>query len=263
MILPLRFSLATRCLNRTLKASVALAGEIGVTGIQLDVRNEVKPTEMSATGRRQFLHLLNEHGLRVASLDFPSKRALCDQDGLNARIERLKQAMRFAYQLEAATVTVQLRRLPDDKDEAGWALLKTVLNDLARHGNSVGVTVAVGAGRDSDGRLARMLNEVSEGLVGINFDPTKFIGAGPSPVDLLRSLGASIAHVVICDSTAGPDGFGIEAPVGRGDVPWDELLTALREMDYTNWLTVDRIQGDDRAAAAASTIEFLNAISLQ
>ncbi len=126
---------------------MALAGQIGATGIQLDFRNEVNPAEMSGTGRRQFLHLLNEHGLKVAALDVPTKRGLCDQDGLNARVEAVKEAMQFAYQLEARTVTVQLSQLPDDQDEAGRALLKSVLNDLARHGNAVGASLAIGPER--------------------------------------------------------------------------------------------------------------------
>lgn len=260
---PLRLAVATRCLNRPLKPSLVLASQMGATGIQLDARNEVKSGEMSETGRRQFLHMLNEHGLKVASLEYPMNRALCDGDGLDARVEGLKEAMDFAYQLGARIVTVRLGRLPEEQDEAGRCLLKTVLDDLARHGNSVGITLAVGPGRDTPGRLIAMLNEVSTGPIGINFDPTTFVGASQSPIDVLRSMGAFVSHVVARDATTGADGLGNEAPVGGGVVPWNELLAVLHEVNYSGWLTVDRNQGDDRAGDAGRAIRFLQSLDLQ
>ena len=143
---PARFALATSCLGQPLKAALTLASRLGANGVQLDARNEIKPSEMSATGRRQFLHLLSETGLQLASLDFPLRRRLWDAERLDARLEALKETMQFAYELKARTVTVRLGGLPDESDAAGQALLGNVLNDLARHGNRVGVTLAVGPG---------------------------------------------------------------------------------------------------------------------
>jgi sugar phosphate isomerase/epimerase len=260
---PLRLAVATRCLNRPLRASLILASQIGAVGIQLDARNEVKPGEMSGTGVRQFLHLLNEHGLKVASLDMPTSRGLCDRDGLDARIEAVKEAMELAYQLEARIVTVRLGALPKEQDEPGRGMLKTVLNDLARHGNAVGTTLALGPGRDVPGRLITVLDEVSEGPLGINFDPTTFVGAGQTPSDVLRSMGAFVSHVVVRDATPGADGLGNEVPVGRGVMPWKELLSLLYEMNYSGWLTVDRTQGDDRAGDAVRAIKFLQSLDLR
>ncbi len=48
--------------------------------------------------------------------------------------------------------------------------------------------------------------------------------------------------------------------MGRGDVPWDEILALLQETRYGGWLTVDRTQGEDRAGDAGRAIQFLQSV---
>ena len=63
-----------------------LAAQSGAAGVQLDCRNELKSDELSATGRRELLHRVEEMRLSIASLDFPLKRGLLDPDRLDARL---------------------------------------------------------------------------------------------------------------------------------------------------------------------------------
>jgi sugar phosphate isomerase/epimerase len=260
MTKPLRLALATRCLAQPLKPALMLASQLGATGVQLDARNEAKPTEMSGTGRRQFAHVLAEIGLQLASLDFPLRRPLWDAERLDARVEALKQTMEFAYELKSRTVTVRMGGLPDESDIAGQSLLKGVLDDLARHGNHVGATVAVGLGREPAARLVEVLGAVTGGPIGVNFDPAAAVTSGESPVKALEALGQFVAHVMVRDATRDSDGGGSEVPVGRGDVPWDEILAILQGTSYGGWLTVERTQGEDRAGDAGRAIRFLQSV---
>jgi sugar phosphate isomerase/epimerase len=257
---PARFALATSCLGQPLKPALTIASRLGANGVQLDARNEIKPSEMSETGRRQFLHLLSETGLQLASLDFPLRRRLWDEERLDARLDALKETMQFAYELKARTVTVRLGGLPDESDAAGLAVLGNVLNDLARHGNRVGVTLAVGPGREPASRLCEVLGQVTEGPIGVNFDPATTVMAGASPTESLQTLRQFVAHVMIRDAVRDLEGGGVEVAVGRGDVPWDETLALLQETGYGGWLTVDRTQGDDRAGDAGRAIQFLHSV---
>ncbi|HUE17505.1 MAG TPA: sugar phosphate isomerase/epimerase family protein [Planctomycetaceae bacterium] len=257
---PLRLALATRCLSQPLKPALMVASQLGATGVQLDARNEAKPSEMSGTGRRQFAHLLAEIGLQLASLDFPLRRPLWDAERLDARVEALKQTMEFAYELKARTVTVRLGGLPQETDVAGQSLLKGVLDDLARHGNHVGVTVAVGPGREPAARLLEVVGAVGEGPIGVNFDPATAVTSGASPAESLETLRKFVTHVMIRDAIRDSDGGGNEVPVGRGDVPWDEILAILQGTSYGGWLTVDRTQGEDRAGDGGRAIQYLQSV---
>jgi sugar phosphate isomerase/epimerase len=256
----LRLALATRCLGQVLKPALLLASRMGASGVQLDARNEIRPSEMSETGRRQFTHVLAEIGLQLASLDFPIRRPLWDAERLDARMEALKQTMEFAYELKARVVTVRLGGLPGESDAAGQSLFVDVLNDLARHGNHVGVTVALGPGREPAARLVETLRSVTGGPIGVNFDPAGTVMAGASPSEAVQLLREFVAHVSVRDAIAGADDGGSEVPVGRGEVPWDELLFLLQETDYRGWLTVDRTQGSDRAGDAARAVQYMQSI---
>ena len=256
----LRFALATRCLGQELKPGLLLASRMGVGGVQLDARNEIRPAELSETGRRQFTHLLADIGLQLASLDFPIRRPLWDAERLDARIAALKQTMEFAYELKARVVTVRLGGLPGESDAAGKTLFLDVVNDLARHGNHVGVTLAVGSGREPATRLAESLKAVTAGPIGVNFDPAGSVMAGASPSEAFQQLREFVAHVTVRDAIAGADDGGSEVPVGRGEVPWDELLFLLQDSDYQGWLSVDRTQGSDRAGDAARAVQYLQSI---
>jgi sugar phosphate isomerase/epimerase len=260
MTRPLRLAVATHCFGQELKAALLLASRSGAGGVQLDARNEAKPSELSATGRRQFAHALAEIGLQLASLDFPLRRPLWDAERLDARIDALKQAMEFAYELKARVVTARLGGLPDESDAAGQSLLKDVLDDLARHGNHVGVTLAIGSGRESPARFLEMLKSVTTGPIGVNFDPAATVMSGTSPSEAFGVLREFVAHVLVRDAIWGADGEGNEVPVGRGEVPWDELLFLLQESDFAGWLTVDRTQGQDRAGDAGRALQYLQTI---
>jgi sugar phosphate isomerase/epimerase len=256
----MRLAVATRCLEQPLKSALTLASRMGAAGVQLDGRSEVTPAELSATGVRQLRHLLTELGLQVASLDFPIRRRLWDADQLDARIDALKRAMEFAYRLETRIVTIRLGGLPEESDASGRALLAAALEDLARQSNQVGVTVAVGPGRDSASDLIGVLKQVREGPIGVNFDPATCVAAGDFPSETLRTYGELVLHVIARDATRDSDGTGSEVPLGRGDVPWDETLAILSDMDYRGWLTVERTQGKTPADDAARAVKYLQSI---
>ena len=95
-----------------------------------------------------------------------------------------------------------------------------------------------------------MLKSVTTGPIGVNFDPAATVMSGASPSEAFAVLREFVAHVLVRDAIWGADGEGNEVPVGRGEVPWDELLFLLRESDFGGWLTVDRTQGEDRAGDA-------------
>jgi sugar phosphate isomerase/epimerase len=254
---PLPLAIATRCLNQPLKPALVLASQFGAAGVQLDCRNELKPDELSATGRRELLHRLEEMRLSIASLDFPLRRGLFDPDRLDARIAALKQAMDFASLFRCRVVTVGLGRLPGDS-EGPQDLPLAVLSDLARHGNHVGVTLALGPGGEAPAALLELLRQVTAGPLGINFDPASVVSSGRSPVEVVAEWGTLLNHVMVRDATRA----GTEVPVGRGEVAWDELLAVVHELDFRGWFCIDRTQGDDRAGDAARAIQYVRSVEL-
>lgn len=254
-------AVATRAFQEPLKSSIVTASEMGAQGVQFDLRNEVRPGELSETGRKQLLHYLEEMNLTVASTMFPTRRSFYDLEELDARLAAARQAMEFAFQLKASVMTLRIGRIPEPEGEE-YRILTQVLNDLARHGNRVGVTLAITPTRDEPARLLALLNEITQGPVGINFDPGGFVMAGQNPARALEQLAAHLRHVLVRDGIRDMDGSGLEVPVGRGEVEWEEILALLDEAEYKQWLTVDRTQGNDQTGDIQRAMQYLRNVAV-
>jgi sugar phosphate isomerase/epimerase len=256
-----RLAVATAPFSQPLRQSIQTASRIGAQGIHLNARNEVRPTDLSDTGLRQFLHELTEDGLSVASLSFPTRRSFYDQDQLEARVSAAKIAMDFARSLNANVLTLRVGTIPSETDSNEYRLLIDVLNELARHGNHVGTTISITPTREKPDQLIQLVSAVIEGPCNVDFDPARFAMAGINASDAFRELHRQIGHIRIRDGVRDIDGSGQEVPVGRGDVDWDELLAMIDESSYRGWLTVERTTGEDRILDAHHALQFVQNVA--
>lgn len=254
----LRFALPTRCLSASLKTALREASKLQVSGIQLDVRREVSPEEMGATAVRHFRKMLDELNLEVASGAFPLRQAIYDAQWLERRLEAIRQAMTFCFQLGTGVLTVRPGRLPDPEakhDE--WKVLTEILNDLTRFGNQAGVTLCLSLSFEFPERVRQLLQEVQEGPLAINFDPLNLIGAERDPSAIFREFHADIKHIRARDGLRNIDDEVEETPLGLGSVDWTELIALLHEADFRGWIVLDRTSGENRARDLASGLEYL------
>lgn len=257
-----RLAVATRCLEMPLRASLQAAVNCGAEGVQFDVRDELRPAELTESGRRDLRHFLDELGLQVAGATFPLRRALTDEHELDRRIAALKQAMRWAFDLQARVLTFRLGRLPTNWDGKEAQTLREILDDLARHANHVGVVLAVTPARDSAADLKQVLSAIQTGPIGIDFDPAQFVMAAHDPIAALRTLHAFTDHVQLRDGLSDIDSGGAETPVGQGAVPWIEVLATLGEIEYSGWLTAIRSQGSDKPGDLRQAITYVRRLLL-
>jgi sugar phosphate isomerase/epimerase len=258
----IRIAVATRCFDQPLRQALRTAAASGASGVQFDARNELRPVDLSSTGRRELLHRLGELALRPAAFAFPLRRPLGEPGGLDARVAALKDAMQFAWDMNAPVVCVRSGRIPDDLSSEDGTLLIDVLNDLARHGNRVGATLCLTPTRDNPESLAALLAAVTEGPIGIDFDPAAFVTAGIDPIPAFRTLYGRVGHVTVRDALRDVDGGGAEVAVGRGEVVWDELLATLDEAGFDGWQTVVRTSGDDRIGDVTRAVAYVQNVRL-
>ncbi len=257
----LRLAVASHCLSQPVRKAVHAAVKIGAKGIQFDTRNELRPDELSDSGRRQLLHELEQEGVSISSLQLPTRRSFYDSEQLEDRVQAVKRVLDFAIQLRVPYVTTRVGAIPQDAESAEYKLLVEVLNDIARHGNRVGATLAITPTRDSASDLKRLLNRVNDGFVAINFDPAIFAMNGHDVSKAYRELHPFVRHVTARDGLRDIDGSGQETAFGRGEVDWIELLALLDESGYRDWITVDRTSGDDKIGDASRAIQYLNNVA--
>ena len=259
----IRFAVATVNFDQPLKQALKTALDTGAQGVQFALHKELRPDDLTATGRRQFLHYLDELSLKISSLHLPMRRELIERDQLDERLAEVRKMLDFAWSLKVPHVTLRIGRIPTDIDSPEYDILRQVLNDLARYSNHVGSILCLIPTNDSADSMLQMLSVVTAGPIGIDFDPAGFVTAGENPIKALRLLHAHVLHVQGRDGLRDIDGTGLETPLGRGQVEWDELMALLLEIPYRGWITINRTQGDHRIMQSADAIKYLTEIGYQ
>ena len=254
-----RFGFPTRLFELSPREAIARAAALKVDGVQFDLRNEFTAQAISETGRRQLRHLLKEQGLELAPAVFPLRRPISDEVGLEERIAALSGTLRFAGELRIPGLILRPGIIPAI-ETSQRTILHEVLNDLARTGDHVGVTPLLATGRQTAQTLRQLLDAVTTGPIGLAWDPAAAVMAGSEVDSIMRELPQSIQQIRLRDGFREADGAGVETPVGRGEVDWEQVLALLAEADYRGWITPDRTGGEDPASDAARAMTYVRRV---
>jgi sugar phosphate isomerase/epimerase len=256
-----RIAIATASLRQPLRKALVTASRLGAAAVEIDARTELRPNDLSGTALRQFRGLLDDLNLRVAAVQFRTRRGFDVTDDLERRVAATKEAMRFAHALGASVLTNQIGRVPAEPNGQAWELLVQSLSDLGRHGGHVGATLAAQTGTESGADLARLIKALPERSIGIDLDPGNLIVNDFSPQEAIAVLGSDIIHLHARDGVRDfARGRGIEVPLGRGTADFAALLGALEEHDYPGYITVVSTNSDDPLTEIGDAISYLKSL---
>jgi sugar phosphate isomerase/epimerase len=144
---------------------------------------------------------------------------------------------------------------PLDPDATGT--VDSALYEIGKRADRYGVTNAFRSDLASFAALERAIKTASCPWFGVDFDPVAVL-RDVWPIDEIFSrLGNLIRHVRGRDALRGADRRTRPAPIGNGSVNWGELISKLDEAGYQNWLTIDSLELENRAAAAQSAVDYL------
>ena len=115
------------------------------------------------------------------------------------------------------------------------------LDALARHGDRIGVTLALETGTDSPVLLDKFLNRFDSGSLAVSYDPAGFLMNNHDPYEAARLLCRRVVYVRARDARTALSGrTAQEVPLGHGDVDWLRVLATLEEIAYRGWVVVER-----------------------
>jgi sugar phosphate isomerase/epimerase len=241
-------------LSQPLRRSLAGIRKMGAAGLELAAVGELTPAKLTATGRRELSHLVASNELAVAALSCPLRDGLEVADDQEGRIDRLSEAMKLAFDLGCRLVVVQPGPLVTDVKDPRFPVLADSLSALGRHGDRIGVRLALATGFDSAETVMAMLTRFDTGGLAVAFDPGSLMAHGHDPYAAIRIVGSHLAYVRASDAKkAGAGRLAKRVPVGRGDLDWLQLTANFEEVDYRGWLTVD----GESAAELAAGVGFL------
>ncbi|MEI6239353.1 MAG: sugar phosphate isomerase/epimerase family protein [Planctomycetia bacterium] len=261
-----RLSVASLPLSRDLKTAFRKVRELGLRGVELDLRTGLSPEQLSQTGIRQIRKWLADEGLVVVTAAFPTRGGYTDVERLEGRIAATKSALETAHALGATVLLNHVGDIPpptaaDAPADPRWQLLIDVLTDVGAWGERVGCTLSAEAGRSSPADLARVIAGVPDGSLLCHVVTGSLVVHGHDPVAAVEMLSSHIGHVHATDAIRGAfKGRGRAVILGSGEVDLPNVLATLEERAYRGWIGLEPVDGFQAEAELADAITSLQAL---
>lgn len=193
---------------------------------------------------REIRELLASHGLQATAMEVGPP----DPD-------RLPRAFALAGDLGVPIVNIGSGGTTGDEESAKRAI--ATIADLARlageHGLRLAVKPHVGQAIHDGATGLRLMDEVREPALGLNFDPSHLYRANEEPQEVARRWGDRIvtSHFRDCASREQRVGPPETQIPGRGGVDLPATLRALRDLGYAGPLNLEVIGAKDYGLARA------------
>ena len=280
MVKTMKISVITHSFKASTKDSLITAGKIGLDGVQIYATvGDFSPEVLTPEDIAEYKQILKDAGLVVS--------ALCGDMGGHGfeiaadnpeRVEKTKRIIDLAREFGTSVVTTHIGVIPSDPECEQYKVMLEALTACGDYAKSQGVTMAIETGPETAPVLKGFVEAAGDG-VGVNLDPANFVMVtGQDPAEAVRLLGKKIVHTHVKDgkmlkktdpkiiyghfAEGGIEelnvaDYFIETPVGEGDVDWDDYLTALKEIGYDGFYTIERETGADPVADIKKAMDFI------
>ena len=280
----MKLGVISDCFKRSIEESIALAGKLGMDGIQIyAVSGEFCPDALLGNDEKieYYKGLLKENDLVVS--------ALCGDLGGHGfeieaenptRVEKTNRIVDLACKLDTNVVTTHIGVIPSDETSPKYCAMLDAIRQCGEYAASKGVTLAIETGPETAPVLKGFVDKAGRG-VGVNLDPANFVMVtGQDPTEAVYLLRDHIVHTHLKDgkmlkksdpveiynvfAEGGIEGLNvadyfIETPVGEGDVDFTAYIGALKEIGFDGFLTIERETGADPSLDIAKAAEFARA----
>jgi sugar phosphate isomerase/epimerase len=158
-------------------------------------------------------------------------------------------------------ITFHAGFLPHDHNSPEFKKLVSRIGQIADMFKRKGLELAFETGQEDADDLELFLIQLNRPNVGVNFDPANMILYDRGePVEALRTLGKRLKQVHIKDATRTktPGEWGVEVPVGTGEVDWKKFFNTLDELRFSGFCCIEREAGQQRIADIKTAREFIS-----
>jgi L-ribulose-5-phosphate 3-epimerase len=259
----LKIGITLETLGQPLRTAVATAAKAGIQGLVFDAVKDFAPRQLGETARRELRHLVAAHQMQWIALRTPLRRGLDELDGLEARLERLKEALALAADLGPRLLLLGVGAIPENADDPVRLRLQNALGDLVRHADRIGCRIALDASLEPPEVLSAFLRSFDTGNLGASVDPAALL-IEKLPLDsTLRTLAGFVWHTYARDAVSRRlDRSAREVPLGQGDIDWFSWLATLEEIGYSGWLTIRQSPYTQPLPDAQAAVHFLRRLGV-
>ncbi len=243
--------------------------EIGARATQL----ALDPIRSGAWSASETLDRLSAAGIAVpsgmismAGEDYSTLESIRETGGVRSEAhweENLAAAAagaRLAREMGIRLVSFHAGFLPEAPYDPLRSTMIRRLRQIVDAFSGCAVDVALETGQETVETLLDVLEELDRRTVGVNFDPANMILYDKGdPVAALKALAPHVRQIHLKDArrTQRPGEWGVETPIGEGQVPWPAFAQAVRAARLRCNLMIERESGADRAGDVAAAVKRL------
>lgn len=198
-------------------------------------------------GKHQFIattaEVVHPEPLKWNFLEGPSTIGIVPRATRAARIDALKQTSDFAKLLGIRQVQTHCGFIPEDPHDPLYEESVLAIRNLADHCRGNGQSFLMETGQETPITMLRMIRDVDRPNLGVGLDTANLILYGKAnPVDAIKILGPHIRAMHAKDGKwpTNPSELGEEVVIGKGDVDFPKVLTALNTLNYKGAVTIER-----------------------
>lgn len=258
------------------KEAVSCAAQIGADGVQIRATDgEFSPSVMTRDRKAELLSVLSDNGLQISALCGDLGKGFGNRDLNPTLIEKSKRIIDLAKELGTDIVTTHIGVVPGDKNHDRYKIMQEACFELAAYADSCQAHFAVETGPETSLTLKGFLDGLNSTGVAVNLDPANLVMVtGDDPVQAVYNLKKYIVHTHakdgrklldrdpeiiygVSEAEMLQDTAFIELPLGEGDVPFPAYLSALKEIGYNGYLTIEREVGANPKADIQTAAEYL------
>ncbi len=151
-------------------------------------------------------------------------------------------------------------RTPPQVDATFAAWVDGALAEIGHRADRYGTRLALRSDLSSFAALARALKAAACPWFGLDLDPVAVLRDPWSLDVVLANFGNTLWHVRARDAACGADQRTTPTLIGQGSFPWAELFAELDAGGYQGWITIDTTELPSRQPAAASALQYLQAL---
>ena len=255
--------------------AILKAKQVGADGIQMYADKVVdQPDPIKAC--KELKKKVNDQGMVFSALcgDFGCKMFY---EPTQEEIDREKKCLDLAFELGTKIVTTHIGVVPEESNCIQYETMHKVCKILNDYAVEMGGHYAIETGPEKAVILKSFLDTLNGAGMGVNFDPANLVMcAGDDPVKAVHTLKDYIVHTHAKDGIQlkpydtrriyAAKYYGLppadertyqEVALGEGNVDWKNYLSALKDIGYNGFLTVERECGADPAKDILTAVTFL------
>ena len=261
----------------------------GAEGVQLYAWKELNPFEITPEKISEIKQVAKDSGQVVTALCGelsemnPGGHGLEEANKNPPLIDYLKRVFDLASEFDCKIVTTHIGIIPEDKTSAAYKALQSACGELSEYAAKLDAWLAIETGPEPVARLCDFADSLPQGRVAVNYDPANLVMVtNDDEVRGVYTAGKRIVHTHAKDGImkkyAGPEyiygifaeggvealasvgDYFVETPLGQGNVQWPEYIKALKDINYSGFLTIEREVGKDATADIQMAVNFLKGL---